>query len=278
MLKEVKIKAQKIIKGSQNMNGPGNADLVLDEKDLENEGKKNLLDVLTERIKNFREGVLLTRDAHEINISQLLHDLDGIPSNSQIGYGSTREPWYFIGDKPVKIFVDGTSVGSIHFNISFLALENYLKSVPAEDIKGIEMNWSVKYGQKYIPMKNALVSPFDVCFIEITTRSGNGPIMNNLPDVLVYKPMPLSRPKEFYKPLFIVRDTARHAAVSRATISWTPNLIPGTNGTASMSFPVVHNKSSYTILIEGTDLNGNLGFIMRKVRISHKQQSFISGH
>ncbi len=53
-LKEVKIRAKKIIKDSQNLNGPGNADLVLDEKFMEKAGKKNWLQLLQENIKDMQ--------------------------------------------------------------------------------------------------------------------------------------------------------------------------------------------------------------------------------
>ncbi len=55
VLKEVKILAKKTIADSENLNGPGNADLVLDEKDMEKAGKKNWLQLFQENIKGFRE-------------------------------------------------------------------------------------------------------------------------------------------------------------------------------------------------------------------------------
>jgi hypothetical protein len=55
LLKQVTITSKKIIKGSQNPNGPGNADIVLDEKDLEAAGKKTWLRLLEEDVPGFRE-------------------------------------------------------------------------------------------------------------------------------------------------------------------------------------------------------------------------------
>jgi hypothetical protein len=45
LLQDVKITAQKIVKGSQNLNGPGIADLVLDEKDMVEAAKKSWLQI-----------------------------------------------------------------------------------------------------------------------------------------------------------------------------------------------------------------------------------------
>ena len=55
ILNEVRIKAKKIVKGSQNLNGDGNADLVLNENDLEKALKKTWLQLLEENVKSFRE-------------------------------------------------------------------------------------------------------------------------------------------------------------------------------------------------------------------------------
>ncbi|MGH7237724.1 MAG: hypothetical protein ACREGF_04275, partial [Candidatus Saccharimonadales bacterium] len=59
MLKEVVINAKKIIKGSQNPNGPGNADIVIDEQHLEKAGNKTFLQLLQEMVPGFKEGFML---------------------------------------------------------------------------------------------------------------------------------------------------------------------------------------------------------------------------
>ncbi|RZL15039.1 MAG: hypothetical protein EOO89_15025, partial [Pedobacter sp.] len=53
-LNEVKIVAKKIIKGSFNRNGPGNADLVFDEKDIKESGVMSLYELLKQKLSGIR--------------------------------------------------------------------------------------------------------------------------------------------------------------------------------------------------------------------------------
>jgi len=231
-LKEVKITAKKIIKDSQNLNGPGNADLVLDEKDMEKAGKKNWLQLFQENIKGFREQAIK----------------------------STL--WYTIDGKRVWIIIDGielnSSILSILAGVSRIPINNlnyYLESHNAEDIKGIEVSF-LKYNDTY----GLRYHVFDDAFIEITTRSGHGPYLDNAPGVYLYKPLAISWPKQFYKPKYAVKDTIKHLPDLRSTIDWEPNITTGVNGEAKLWFYAADKPSTYTIIIEGTDMNGNLGF------------------
>ena len=53
VLKEVIIKDRKVVKGSHNLNGPGEADQVLDEDDMKKAGKATLMDLLYKDVKGF---------------------------------------------------------------------------------------------------------------------------------------------------------------------------------------------------------------------------------
>jgi hypothetical protein len=53
-LKEVNITKKKIIKGSQNRNGPGNADLVFDEKDIKESAVMNLYQLIKQKLPGIR--------------------------------------------------------------------------------------------------------------------------------------------------------------------------------------------------------------------------------
>jgi hypothetical protein len=247
LLKEVNITAKKIIKDSQNLNGPGNADLVLDEKDMIKAGKKNWLDIFQENIKGFREGP----------------------------YG-----YYFIEDKYVSLIVDGvrfSPIGIITVGDYVEAVKNYLQSNNAEDIKGVEVMVSSKYYGDYMRRFFPFAPPV-FAFIEITTRSGKGPVLTvNTPGIYLYKPLALSWPKQFYKPKYDVDDTVKHLPDTRSTIDWEPNLITDKDGNASVFFYSADKPASYTLIIEGTDGNGNLGYQESKITISkptvNKQKS-----
>jgi len=238
LLKEVKITAPKIVKGSQNVNGPGNADLVLDEGDVIKEGKKSWLDIFYEKIKNFRQG------PYQI---------------------------YYIGDEPLILIVDGIRYrprGIHSFQEYVTAITYFLQSHNAEDIKGIEEMASSQYYGDY---KRRYVNPKDptiYSFIEITTRSGRGPEMiENTPGMYVYRPLALSWPKQFYKPRYTVNDTTTHLPDTRSTIDWEPNIITNKNGQATISFYTADKPATYTVIVEGSDGNGNIGYKMEKIKV-----------
>ena len=248
-LKEVKIIAKKVVKGSENLNGPGNADIVLDEKDLEAAGKKNLLQLLEENIKGFRE----------------LYIIPIYPR------------WYYIHFNRVYFVVDGTLLEDVRPDLDFMSLKIYLQTINAEDIKGIEAMSSAKYKRIY---KNRFLSTEsmmntdmhrDEAYIEITTRSGHGFSLKNTPGTYLYKPLALTWPKQFYKPTYTVSDTVK-SFVPRSTIDWEPNVLTNARGEATVTFFAGENTTSYTVLVQGTDANGLTGAGYRKIIIMQRAQ------
>ena len=235
VLNEVKILAKKIVKDSQNLNGPGNADIVLDEKDLEKAGKKTFLQLLQENVKGFHESFYKMYE------------------------------WYFINDKRVILLVDGMFAHDLVHPFLFRDFKDYLESHEAEDIKGIEVMSSAKFTMNYAARLGALMNTF--AFVEITTRSGHGPLIGNTPGMYLYKPLALSWPRQFYKPRYTIKDAASHAADLRSTIDWEPNIVTDINGKAAVSFYAAGKPSTYTVIIEGTDMNGDIGYHIQKIKI-----------
>ena len=247
LLNEVKITAKKIVKDSHNLNGAGEADLVLDDKDMVKAGKKTLMDLFTEKIKGFRMG---------------------------------RSNYYFIEDEPVLFVIDGQllnrKLALVYQPQSFAdfieEITDYLTSHNAEDILGIEVNASSKYNTNYRRQFTPL-STLNFTFIEVTTRSGRGPdLMPPTPGTFLYKPLPISRPALFYKPKYLLNDTTKHLPDFRSTIDWEPNITTDKNGKATISFYAADNPGTYTLIIEGTDGNGNLGYNTYKIKVSEPKQ------
>jgi hypothetical protein len=278
LLREVKINAQKVVKGSQNLNGPGNADLVLDEKDMIKAGKKNWLDILQEKIKGFHTGNIKGYLTRFFVQNKWLGDIKATTINS---YPGPYFPWYFVEDKSVIFIIDGIPYGS-NLKIpdfgspNITDITNYLQSHNAEDITGIELNSTTKYSgdyfRRYIPsdwtgIMRAALATYDFVFVEITTRAGRGPVTDNTPGIYLYKPLALSWPKQFYKPQYEVNDTTRHLPDTRSTIDWEPNVITDKDGNASVFFYTADKPATYTLIIEGTDGNGNLGYRWEKISI-----------
>ncbi|MEO6979677.1 MAG: carboxypeptidase-like regulatory domain-containing protein [Mucilaginibacter sp.] len=269
MLKEVNITAKKIVKGSFNLNGSGNADIALDEKDMEKAAKTSFLNLFEEKIPGFREGYYRTPASAPAEIKAFENSLRG----------ASESEWYFIHDKPVVLVMDGIDIEDIIPDFNFLQFMTYLKSHSAEDIKGVEVNFSSRYNSNYLikvgKFRSApidLSSYRDFAFIEITTRSGNSAIIKNTPGLYIFRPLAISYPKQFYKPKYSLTDTARYQSDLRSTLTWEPNVITNKDGNATISFFSADSAPTYTIIIEGTDMNGNLGFFSKKINIRKKEQ------
>jgi hypothetical protein len=289
ILKEVKITAKKIINDSQNLNGTGNADFVMDEKDLEAAGKKTWLQLLQENVKGFREGQFINlpfspNHSEKAKKDWLLYeyvtDFDTDPVSRQ---------WYFIGERPIKLIIDGISVDQILEVSTFRDLHDYLTNT-AEDIKGLEVMSSSKFASSYlirydpydpssgVPLTieadraNLPIGPPDIAFVEITTRSGGGPDVGGIPGMYLYKPLPISWPKAFYKPKYSVKDPPNKRLDLRSTIDWEPNIVTDANGEARIWFYTADKPSTYTITVEGTDMNGHLGYKQGKITVGEGAQ------
>lgn len=275
-LKEVKIRAKKIVKGSKNLNGAGNADFVFDEGDLLKAGKKSWMQFLEENVKTFRIGTIIKQ-------FPLRYSIQG-KTLSDIEFGSYRKPpsnffdWYFVDHKPICFIVDGIPFGTIFKSNyiddpDFLVIKQYLESNSAEDIKGIEINTSSKYNNEYyghyIPSDwIRYTGVADFTFMEITTRGGHGPNISKTPGGYLYKPLALNFPSQFYSPKYVVRNAAKNKTDLRSTIYWQPNVTTGADGKATISFYTADMPSNYSIILNGTDMSGSFGFKQGKLKVS----------
>lgn len=259
MLNEVVVVAKKVIKGSKNLNGPGNADLVLDEDAMVKAGKMNLLNLLQQQVKGFNLGVFPPR---------------------------TQTQSYVIYGKQVRLVFDGVDLdfffeansGRNNERVEFL--NNYLKSYTTEDIKGIEVMFNRKYEAAYsfhyLSTEDILkISPgngIEYAFIEITTRSGQGPFLKKTPGTYQYKPfVTFNYPKLFYRPRYSPEIKNLPAVDLRSTIHWEPNIITDKNGEASVSFYSSDKTGTYTAIIEGSNMNGNVGVSLIKINVVGKK-------
>jgi hypothetical protein len=252
VLKEVRITDKKIIKGSYNLNGPGEADQILDEHEIEKEKKITLLELLYKRVKGF---TVSDFPAHSGNLSFTMYT------------------------KEVRILMDGVeldrSLGGQFPGGRFEYINNFLKEYTAEDVKGIEVMHSGKYNSKYdlefLPPSIYKDPKFpiilDWAYIEITTRSGHGIFTKPTPGVIIYNPLPITQPKQFYNPKYIVKTTVNTSDI-RSTIYWEPNIITNRQGEANVSFYAGGQYSQYTIIMQGADMFGAIGFKTMKIKIA----------
>ena len=210
LLKEVEIKNSSIIKGSQNLNGAGNSDQTITEADIEKAGKASLLDLIQQKINGFRTGY-----PHKAT------DIE-----------------YFLKDKRVRFVIDGIDLDRFYQPTGATANEHYeyqketLDYLTAADIVGIEVLYSSRYNAAYHAQNLSIDDQLaidvtgprgsDNAYLEITTRSGNGPFTRTATGIFVYKPVPVTLPKQFYRPRYPAKNSTRNFTDLRSTIHWQP--------------------------------------------------------
>jgi len=237
-LREVKIVGKKIIKNSKNLNGAGNADQVLNEEDLDKVAKRTLLNVLQDNVKGFRQGF------------------------NKAGRGG-----YYINFSIFRLIIDGIDVDFFYQPSGVLGNEyidyinTYLQYYAAEDIKGLEVMRYPKYSNSYRSRFQHPMDDKDYAYVEVTTRTGEGPFVRKSANMYKFKPQfSYGDNKTFYSPKYTSTNKSDKKPDFRSTIFWVPNLVTNDNGTADFSFFSADKKGSYTVWIEGADMAGNFGF------------------
>jgi len=265
LLKEANIRSKKIVRGSKNLNGPGESDQVIDEEEIKKKpGRTTLEDLLREKLPGFT--------------SQ-----GGIWSAHYVIGGYKAFPLsYVLYTKKIRFVFDG-------IDLDFFFTDavkgpggdqryNYLKPImdyfTAEDILGIEIMKNVKFTGEYhasLASNNPdFLATLADCyaFVEITTRAKKGPFMKVTPGTFLYKALPFQIAKQFYSPKYTVKNkTAGIGTDLRSTIFWEPNVITDKEGKATVSFYSADKATSYTVLVEGTDMEGQLGFGKQQIKI-----------
>jgi hypothetical protein len=243
VLKEVQIRSKRIIKDSKNLNGPGEADLTIDDEQLQKAGKTTLRDLLYKNVKGFGP----------------------VPNKFGVIY-------YRIRTQLVHIIIDGVDINFLmpdgirpydYFN-------QYLDYYDAEEIKGIEImtgsgNVSA-YTNRFV---DPMAIPWEHAFIEITTRSGHGPFMKKSIGTYVFRPMPINVPKQFYSPKYTMESVPNMTDI-RSTIHWAPNIITDKDGKATISFYTADAPGKYTIIAEGADLDGSVGVKRESISVEKR--------
>ena len=262
LLGAVNIHDMAAIRGSQNLNGAGNSDQVITENDMVNAGKASLLDVISSKVKGFRTG-FFKDSTKQTNLT------------------------YFINDKRVHFVFDGVDVDRFYEPTTGIANEHYefhkqyLDYISAEDVLGIEVLYSSKANALYNEanlttddlMAATAAGPVgsDYAYLEITTRSGNGPNLQRATSIYIYKPVPLTLPHQFYTPRYPVKGAPHTYADLRSTIHWAPNFITDKDGNATIHFYAADKSTHYTVIVQGSDMNGKTGYQTGKIAVGNSK-------
>ena len=144
-----------------------------------------------------------------------------------------------------------------------LRIKPILDYFDAEEIQGIEImtKKTLWYGHKYLtPPENH----YDFVFVEGTTRTGHAPFLKKTIGTNLYRPIPFSTPRKFYSPRYGPESIPDMRDI-RSTIYWNQNVTTNTEGIATVSFFTTDTPGSYSLIIEGSDLDGGLGVTRNKI-------------
>jgi len=168
--------------------------------------------------------------------------------------GNFNFPAYILnGHYRVRLIIDGYPGAPTVYYMNYLT---------AEDIRGVEIRYVI----------NPL-SRFDMAIIFVTTFSGNGKFIKHAPGTYAYKPIPFTTPIQYYKPRYTVKNKGIAFGTDlRSTIDWEPNIVTDKDGRAVVSFFSADKPATYTIIAEGTDLQGNIGTQQSEINIRTKDQ------
>jgi len=287
VLKQVEIKAKKIIPGSSNRNRPGRADLVFDEQDIKKSGTINLYELLKQKLPDFR--VVYERGFPTLKLNNymvVIHiDGGGLPIDMDIpltvdnlvdelskfqiaqlrgieimystenmaNYMQPKNIWLTKIFKPFQIadaeraFAMGSAVDG---NGNILLSWGYEGG-----------GWFYKSGYKpgYLKARANLITNRtpEIATIDITTKKGDGWFLNRAPNIVTYRPISILHPQQFYSPKYNVVSKVIEPDY-RSTLYWEPNITTDQSGRAKISFYTSDINGKYTIKIAGM-ADGELG-------------------
>ncbi len=264
VLRQVEIKDKKIIPNSHNLNGPGEADQILNEKDIEKVGVETLDELLEYKVNRLIVGPFNppgkpTRQSFKIDDKEVHFVLDGIDLDRL--YDDNR------------VITDKAGAAQYYYD-RYNFMKGYIDSYLIENITGVEVMTNSIHTDEYNlysePAKNKIMytgkhsmdPPF--VYIEITTRNGYGPYLKVAPGTTNYRPLPFIIAKQFYRPRYVDKTPGAIKDL-RSTIHWEPLIITDKEGKAIVSFYASDRPDKYTVIVEGSDMNGNIGSVVAKL-------------
>jgi hypothetical protein len=167
---------------------------------------------------------------------------------------------YYIRDQEAHLIIDGIDSGPYGGGRT---MEQFLRSYDAEEIAGIEVmtNRSAWYTFRFI---SPGANPHNHAFIEVTTYAGAGPFLRKPVGTYVYRPIPFSISRKFYSPKYNAESKPDMTDI-RSTIFWQPDLITNKEGIGFLNFYTADTPGKYSISIEGSNLDGKLGYKRDKI-------------
>ncbi|PJJ84554.1 Plug and carboxypeptidase regulatory-like domain-containing protein [Mucilaginibacter auburnensis] len=233
-LNQVEIRAKKIVKDSKSLVDPGEADFIMNTEEIKALPNTTLVDMLKKNIPGFQVRYNGPNEVYSINNVGAVFILDGIKADIFMGPG--------FGTKQLLEYMD------------------------VNDVKGIEV---MTTGRNQIPYTQAFERPdakfWEFTFIEITTYSGHG-FTKKVPGAFIYRLPIFAAQKQFYSPRYTYKSPVT-IPDTRSTILWAPNVVTDSHGKGYVTFYTADKSATYTINVQGADMEGLLGCYNDKIYV-----------
>ena len=263
VLKQVEIKAKKIIPNSQNSYGPGAADLVFDEEDIKKSATTNIYELLSQKVPGFKiigarrvifRGMDTSLPVLMFNGFVIDLRIDGRPLTIDVDVPGN--PSQDLGDNlPTVKTLYVLPLYPRHYEISQNISEviDALSEYKIAGVTGLEIEYSRKLTNR------SGFRPYEWAKIDITTASGVGWFRNRPNNMVTYRPLPVLYPQQFYSPKYGVKPSTIIEPDFRSTLYWEPSIITDRNGKARVSFYTSDIKGKYTVKVAGLNSDGEFG-------------------
>jgi TonB-dependent SusC/RagA subfamily outer membrane receptor len=167
----------------------------------------------------------------------------GILIRSGIAYSIRSMNSSFSGPVPMQIIIDGMFVSP-----------NFLANINPHDVESIEVLKSASNTSIY-----GLRGGGGVLVINTKRGERNMSYRSYSPGIVSFKPQGLYKSREFYSPNYDDPKINTRIADLRTTIYWCPSLVTDSTGRASFEFFNGDATGSYAVIVEGINLQGDLG-------------------
>jgi hypothetical protein len=254
-LKEVKIVDKKIIRGSYNRSVP--AASVFDEKDIKESAVMSLYQLLKQKVPGFRvivEDGFAKMKANHYDLSILIDGDTLLP----MFYSDNPNPTVEQIKQDLEEYKIATFRGlEVFYSRSFASARGATNAARSRGV--IMASFASKFGIDGGKQPITSRRDIEMAVVLLTTYSGAGYHKITKPDVAFYRPLPIMYPQEFYRPKYASNNASDMNPDLRATIHWEPNVVTDSQGKANVSFYTADIPGSYTVTIEGSNMNGVIG-------------------
>lgn len=176
----------------------------------------------------------------------------GIIVNNGIVYSTRSMNSSFRGPVPMQIVIDGMMVEP-----------DFISSINPNDVESIEVLRSGSNTAIYGMRGGGGV-------LLINTKRGelDKSYRNYAPGIISYNPKGFYKGREFYSPDYADPKINPKMADLRTTIYWNPNIVTDSTGKANVEFYNGDGIGTYKAIIEGIDINGNIGRHIYRYRVN----------